>query len=148
MLITKFDVMKQLLVFISLIILSGCKSRTNYSEVVNRLEKQHQECLDKGEDMLGCSRIFYSQMDSMLNVVYEDLMGRLDKIEKNSLREEEKQWIKQRDIEFRKITRELRESIDQVGFVPQDNNMMAYDEQADLVKKRIRQLIDKLEKKQ
>ena len=72
-------------------------------------------------------------MDSMLNVVYKDLMAHLDKNEQNALMDEEKDWIKQRDTEFRKITRELRESVDQEGLVPQDNNMMAYDEQADFV---------------
>ena len=53
---------------------------------IKNLENQCQACLDKGQYMLGCSKIYYSLMDSLLNVVYNKLISSCDSTQRRNLK--------------------------------------------------------------
>jgi hypothetical protein len=57
-----FNLVKHIL-FNLLINLNGNSQSLN---TVDILERQNQACLDKGVFMLGCSKVFYIQMDSFI----------------------------------------------------------------------------------
>jgi uncharacterized protein YecT (DUF1311 family) len=102
------------------IILFGCQREMDYNAKLENLSIEHQKCLDSGIAMMNCSQKYAFQMDSMLNVVYKDLIKRYDKPDQEKLKEEERMWIKQRDIQLEKIWATVN-SANEEGFAPEDN---------------------------
>jgi len=86
-------------------------------------------------------------MDSMLNVVYKELVLKLNDTQKENLRIEQLEWMRQRDIEFEELRKPLTEMTNDFGFVPQDARMVVYSQQANYIRKRVLELVDKLEEK-
>ena len=86
-------------------------------------------------------------MDSMLNVVYKELELKLNNTQKESLRIEQLEWMRQRDIEFEELRKPLTEMTNDFGFVSQDSRMLVYSQQANYIRKRVLELVDKLEEK-
>ena len=78
--------------------------------------------------MLNCSRAYYSQMDSLLNVVYNNIRRPLDLAEKSALKQEQIKWLHKRDAYFKKIDKEYAEENSQ-GFAGNDSRMIAIDKQ-------------------
>ena len=134
--------MKNLLV---LAVLTLSNSPENHKVVIERLSEKHQTCLDSGINMLGCSRKFYFEMDSMLNVVYKDYKSTLNEIEKENLKKEQRDWLKKRDDFLAKENKEYQKNIDTQKWGP-DMYMIVYDNDANFVKKRIFELIDRMGK--
>ena len=95
--------------------------------------------------MLGCSKRYYYQMDSMLNVVYNKLKASLSQSKKDSLKKEQLNWLKKRDLYFEKQNKEFRYKF-QSGEWGSDMAMITYDNQAEYVKDRVIILIKKLQK--
>jgi uncharacterized protein YecT (DUF1311 family) len=138
---------KTLYAILITLILSSCSDRKDYRGQLEQLDKEHQNCLDKGERMMDCSYQYSKQMDSMLNVVYKDLMSTYDTEHKNKLRTEERIWIQKRDKELKRIYNTINKLRETEDLVPQDDMMIAYDEKAELIRKRVIELIDKYEGK-
>jgi len=76
----------------------------NFKTSLNKLKTENQNCLDTGDFMYNCSVNFYSKSDSLLNVVYNSIRKNINQNEKNNLRIQQIQWLKQRDIKFKQIT--------------------------------------------
>lgn len=129
--------------FLSVLYVTG---QAQTISTINVLAEKHQSCLDSGIDMLGCSKSYYFQMDSMLNVVYNKLRASLSQSEKDSLKKEQLNWLKKRDLYFEKQNKEFREKA-QSGEWGSDMAMITYDNQAEYVKDRVIILIKKLHKR-
>ena len=92
-------------------------------------DADYQSCLDKGENMLACSRRYYIQVDSILIRAQEHLKNRLKPAEQVRLDKENKEWLKLRDRQFRKIDKDnLMEG--------REDEMFRYHEKAAVLKKR------------
>ncbi len=141
--------MKILTYLLLVALIFGCSSSIadSYRKTLDSLEKQHQTELDKGERMVLVEQEYGITMDSMLNVVYKDLMLKLNDSEKKNLRIAQREWIKKRDIEFEELWKPLNEMTTEIGFAPQDARMMVYSQEAIYIKKRVLELVDQLEEK-
>jgi uncharacterized protein YecT (DUF1311 family) len=138
---------KNLFNFLIIFSFISCNSeKNNYGVILKNLDSKHQTCLDKGEAMMLCSYAYSKQMDSLLNVVYKDLMKGYNEDQQNKLRTEERQWIKKRDQELKKVYSTVNKLRETNEFVPQDERMFAYAEEANFVRKRVLELIDDYEK--
>jgi uncharacterized protein YecT (DUF1311 family) len=131
-------------------VIAGALFITSYStnaqsiQDVDRLTKKNQVCLDSGIDMLGCSKKFFAQMDSVLNVAYKSLRNGLSEQKKAALKQEQLQWLKKRDAFFKKSNQEFQKKYS-TGEWGSDMAMVTYGDQADFVKQRVIQLIKRLE---
>lgn len=110
---------------------------------MNVLTERHQKCLDSGIDMLNCSKNFYLQMDSILNVVYNKLRRNLNPKEKEVLKKEQLSWLKDRDIFFKKQNIEFEKKFNG-GEWGSDMYMITYQNDAEFVKKRVIFLMSQL----
>ena len=123
---------------VSLLLVNKGQAQTLKS--ISILEKQNQDCLDKGEDMTGCAADFGNQMDSLLNLAYNNLRKTLSPAGKDSLKAEELSWIKKRDAAFKKNAK--MENDDLGGGTM--SIMATYQDNADFVKERAIVLIKRL----
>lgn len=132
--------MKQLLItIITLIGLSSpgfTQSRIDESDI-KMIEKRYQSCLNDGSYMLGCSKDFYNEMDSCLNVAYKQLREKLDEPSKAALKREQLNWIKARDLNFEQIDRANLEE-------GQDGEMFRKAEKANFVRDRVLVLVRRI----
>jgi len=128
-------------IFFGLFILP-CKSQT--INTVDSLDNECQACLDEGKFMLGCTITFYNQMDSLLNKVYKKLRSSLDSSKRDGLIKEEKEWLRKRDKYFNQTRAKLEKVQKANGYLPQDDEMFMYEDNARFVKKRILELIKRL----
>lgn len=117
--------------------------RTQTVEIVENMDTKHQTCLDSGIDMLGCSKSFYLQMDSMLNVVYHQLRATLGEKQKQALKNQQFKWIKKRDIYFKKQDNTFQKKYEK-GEWGIDMEMISYDDKANFIKERVIVLIRRL----
>ncbi len=130
-----------------ILLFSACSSDTskNYSKVLSELEIKHQQELDKGELMMQIESEYGNKMDSMLNVVYKDLLSQTEESQKERIRIKQREWIKERDSVFKEVWKPLNSMIEMNGFAPQDERMFVYSKEAKFIKERVIELINKLE---
>jgi uncharacterized protein YecT (DUF1311 family) len=114
-------------------------------KTIEDMSHKHQACLDSGKDMLGCSRSFYSQMDSMITVVYDKLITVLNLTGKATLKKDQLDWLKKRDVFFKKQDKVFDDNYKK-GKWGLEMQMVTYDDKADFIKKRILLLIRRLNK--
>ncbi|GAB3652987.1 hypothetical protein GCM10028791_22840 [Echinicola sediminis] len=103
----------------------------------------NQDQLDKGKDMMQTEIHYAAQMDSMLNVVYQDLMHQISYAQKDTLRSAQRKWLDKRDRYFDQVVRELK--VDLGGMIDvnsRDFKMMIYSKRAEFIRKRIGELIE------
>ena len=109
---------------------------------IDSLQAIEQNCLDSGisgKHMENCSCEFRNQMDSILNVVYNNIRKNLNAKQKEILKQEELNWLRKREINHEASRKESkREGID-----GHDAGMIACDDDAKYVIRRIYALIDK-----
>ncbi|WP_189358199.1 lysozyme inhibitor LprI family protein [Algibacter mikhailovii] len=109
----------------------------NLSHELEIIEKENQECLDKGKFMFNCSVKYYQENDSLLNIVYNKIERNLNSEEKLKIRESQIEWLELRDKEFKKINSE------NTGFGNGlDDKMFKYQKKAEFVSERIKYLIN------
>ena len=139
---------KQLALFIIFLVvfMTSCsqKKSIQYSKTLNELANSHQKSIDKGQSMMADTRKYSIQMDSMLNLVYKDLIVRLNEVEKDSLITEQRKWLKNRDAEFRNYSLSLDTVRDILGFIPRDDRMFVYDKQGEYIRLRVLELVSYL----
>jgi uncharacterized protein YecT (DUF1311 family) len=110
-------------------------------ELIKKLEIEHQNCLDNQTWMLGCSIKYNKQMDSLLNIVYNKKRHLLNKEEKSKLKEEQLVWLKERDVNTKKVSTKIKSETDIIG---SNFQMIITDAEANFVKKRVIYLIESL----
>ena len=124
---------------IILIIISfNCNSQT--LKTIEKIESSYQNCLDKGDNMKGCSVEYYKKADSLLNVAYKKLRLKLSVKEQSSLKAEQLEWLKKRDKYFKKVYSETKKEGD---FIEGSNDfdMIVIDKKAEFVFERVKVLI-------
>ncbi|CAD0004516.1 lysozyme inhibitor LprI family protein [Flavobacterium chungangense] len=124
---------------IILIILSfNCNSQT--LKTIEKIESSYQICLDKGDNMKGCSVEYYKKSDSLLNVAYKKLKQKLSIEKQSSLKTEQLEWLKKRDKYFQKVYSETKKEGD---FIEGSNDfdMIVIDKKAEFVFERVKLLI-------
>jgi uncharacterized protein YecT (DUF1311 family) len=127
---------------LSVFILITSKVQAQTQTQLNSLNNKYQACLDKGINMLRCSNLYYNQMDSLLNVVYNRLRISMNPSEKTVLKNEQLKWLKTRDAYFKKVDKE--NGIGGKEYVGTDFQMIAIDEKAQFVRERVEELMEKL----
>ena len=131
-------------VFFVLIVYSFLINKS-YSQTLKSIaiiEKQTQDCLDKGIGMMACSATYEDQMDSLLNLAYNNLRKKLSQAGKDSLKAEEMDWIKKRDKQFKIIAKEETKELGD----GQDGLMATYQSEGDFIRERVIVLIKRLNK--
>lgn len=138
------NAMRPLLITLTALIIglwAPCFSQTRIKESdLKKIETNYKLCLDRGAFMLGCSREFYRDLDSCLNLVYKQLKEKLDVPSKAALNKEQLEWLKTRDLKFQQIDRTNKEE-------GQDGEMFRQDEKATFVRDRVLILIKRLNMK-
>lgn len=124
-----------------------CRSFGQTVEAIRSLETSHKNCLDKGQNMLRCTTVFYIQIDSMLNLAYANLRKQLTDSGKEQLKADDREWIKKKDVYFKKHVHEIEVMINakksewgEVGYGA------LYLDEADFLKERAIVLINRLNK--
>lgn len=102
------------------------------AQLLNHIDSLHQACFDSGGNMWNCSNDFYNQMDSLLNVVYRSIKGKLTPEAFQMLKQEQLKWISKRDIVYSKANKENIK--DGLGIT--DASMAALNTKAEFVKER------------
>jgi uncharacterized protein YecT (DUF1311 family) len=132
-----------------LLVVNFTKGYSQNNATVDTLQAAYLHCLDEGSNMTACAKVFYIQMDSMLNIVYNKLQATLNEPEKTALKKDQAAWLLNRDIYFKQTALQLQKnnqhktSIKKPG---QDNTMMIYDANAGFVKQRVIVLLKKTER--
>ena len=121
------------------------------ASTIEDMGRQYQSCLNKGENMLGCSKTYNRLLDSMLNAVYNKLRFSLDATQKVELKNEQVQWLSKTDQYFattKKAFKKNNPGVDPYGEAlgGQDDAMIMFDQNAAFVQKRVLELIAKLQK--
>ena len=128
--------------FILIVVVFGggkeCLAQT--LNTVDSLEKSYHSCLDKGVNMINCSKIHYSQMDSLLNVVYQKLKKKLPASQFGNLRTSQLSWLSKRDRYFANIPLEPEE----IALGGKDKEMVIIDKKAEFVRKRVVMLLKRV----
>ncbi len=101
---------------------------------VDSLQKAEQACLDQGMQMENCSYRLYTQMDSLLNLVYRRKMATLSPQNKAAFKAGQIKWLAARDTYFRSAEKKW-------GSMQGEHNMELYDDKAAFVGKRVTELI-------
>ena len=114
-------------------------------KTIEHMAKAHQDCLDTGHDMLGCSKHYYFQMDSMLTLVYKKLYSKLDKNGKTALQKDQANWVKKRDLYFEKQEKAFADKL-KTGEWGADMEMIPYGNDGEFIKNRVLILIRRLPK--
>ncbi|MCI9845618.1 lysozyme inhibitor LprI family protein [Flavobacterium pectinovorum] len=125
-----------------IIITLSFNSNSQTIKTINKIESSYQNCLDKGDNMKGCSVEYYLQSDSLLNVVYKKLKLKLNSEEKSKLKKEQLEWLKKRDKYFQKVYSETKKS----DFIEgsDDFDMIVLDKKAEFVFERVKEFINSL----
>lgn len=114
-------------------------AQSSYESALEKIDSKHQDCLDLGENMIACSGEYYKALDSMLNVVYKAALKDLPNTEKADLRNEQREWLSNKNIKFREIEAAAKEE-GKDG----DGNTDVVENKAGYVRERLDELIGKL----
>jgi uncharacterized protein YecT (DUF1311 family) len=116
-----------------------CSYAQTLKEVI-KIESKYQKCLDTGNGMMYCALDFELKSDSLLNVAYKNLKLKLNIIEQNNLKIEQRKWLKKRDKYFEKSL--VVAKIENGGETEGSNyKMLVLDKQGEFVIKRVKELI-------
>lgn len=124
-------------------ILVAFHSNAQTMETVSKLKTSYQHCLDSGSGMKNCSIEYYNQSDSLLNISYKNLKLKLSSKEQSKLKKEQLDWIKKRDLYFEKVYSDTKKE----GHFSEGSNdfdMVVFDEKANFVFARVRELIKRI----
>jgi len=134
--------MIQKVVLILFIVFSlHCNAQT--METVNKVKTSYQSCLNNGNGMKNCAIEYYNQSDSLLNVAYKNLKLKLSSKEQSRLKKEQLDWIKKRDLYFEKVYSDTKK---EGHFLEgsSDFDMVVFDEKANYVFTRVKELIKRI----
>jgi uncharacterized protein YecT (DUF1311 family) len=115
------------------------KALASFQSKITQLRTTHQDCLDEGGYMLGCSRDFYIGADNILNEVYQTIRKEMLAEEKEALKQKQLLWLKTRDRKFKEIE---DQDFGEYGG-GHDEVMFETDQKADFVLERAEFLISK-----
>lgn len=129
---------KKSITIILVVFYFNCNSQT--LKTIKKIESSYQICLNKGDNMKGCSVEYYKKADILLNVAYKKLKQKLSIKKQSSLKTEQLEWLKKRDKYFQKVYSETKKEGD---FIEGSNDfeMIVIDKKVEFVFERIKALI-------
>ena len=132
----------------SLFILLFClfvsiNTKAQIAVAVNDMETAHKECLKIKLDSNNCSKMFLSQMDSMLNVVLNEVVKTNSYDKKASLLKEQYNWSKKKGEFYKKQDETFVYNLKD-GIWTKDMIRISYQQKADYLLKRIRTLLKQI----
>ncbi len=107
------------------------------------METAHKECLKIKLDSNNCSKMFLSQMDSMLNVVLNEVVKTNSYDKKASLLKEQYNWSKKKGEFYKKQDETFVYNLKD-GIWTKDMIRISYQQKADYLLKRIRTLLKQI----
>lgn len=122
------------------------KGFTQTTKTIDSLKSIDQACLDSGWRMPSCEYEYLIAIDSILNVVYNKLHSKLDSSGRTALKKEQLDWLKQRDIHYKKSDKEFEDSI-RAGSWGDEMRVVTIGEKSDFTEKRVLVLIQRLDNK-
>ena len=123
-----------------LLFLISLSAYSQKNETIQKLDKELQKCLDDTQNnMLNCTRVYYNQIDDLLNVTYKKIRTLLTKSEQEKLKNKQLAWLKKRDKYFKKVKAETAKKLDDEN-QSQDYQMICTHENALFVKDRVLEL--------
>ena len=123
-----------------LLFLISLSAYSQKNETIQKLDKELQKCLDDTQNnMLNCTRVYYNQIDDLLNVTYKKIRTSLTKSEQEKLKNQQLAWLKKRDLYFKKVTAKTSSDLDGDNS-SQDYQMICTHENALFVKDRVLEL--------
>ena len=137
--------MRIFLLLFTIIILNCSAQQSKYNLILNKIEKNHQLKLNSGKFMLETEREYSIRLDSLMKVVYNELKS-TKRGKKYNIEIEQNKWNKQNKLKIENIWKQTNKIIEEIGFIPNDEKMFAYNKQYELTRKRILELINKLKK--
>lgn len=110
-----------------------------YAQALTELEEKHQTCLDNEPDVMNCSKTYYKQVDSLLNVVYKSIKTNMSAEQKEGLKEAQMLWLKKRDAYFLTVPKEAKEEAEDLS--PAYVAAITWEKKAQFVSDRIIELL-------
>lgn len=135
----KFMAKTTVIICIAILSISFGDHRLNAQmrNAIDSLTTVEQSCLDSGGRMIDCSYRFYLQMDSILNTVYKCIRTNLNTGQAETLKKEQRLWLKKRTAYLRESNEEIKSD----GIQGSDARMIIYDKDAKFIQDRIFALI-------
>ncbi|MFT6204389.1 MAG: hypothetical protein ACI9V1_003303 [Spirosomataceae bacterium] len=103
-------------------------------------DSNFQNCLDKGENMMGCTSSYYDQIDKLLNLSYFSLYDALPQGKRTVLKSEQRAWLAYRDSFFEYNSRGFNEIEE-----GREGKMFILEANAVFVKSRVKLLISRMD---
>lgn len=119
-------------------------ARSQTQKTIDSLAKINQDCLDGGRAMTTCASVYYHQMDSLLNAVYQKLYLRSDSSVRIELKKEQLRWLKKRNQYFKKIEKENKKEAEKDETLRHLNTMTDLQDEATFVQERVEYLLKRL----
>jgi uncharacterized protein YecT (DUF1311 family) len=113
------------------------------ANTIDEMEAVNKECIRIKEDSVVCSRKFLAQMDSMVNIVFNEVKAKVAADEKAALVQDQMSWTKKKGEFFKKQDDTFVYNL-QEGIWKKDMIRITYQQKADYLLKRIRLLLKKL----
>lgn len=135
---------KMILLFVCISFCQAVVGNAQTLQVITDLSTKHQNCLDSGKHMLTCSELYYSEMDSMLHLAYENLKSRLSENGKTEIKAEQIRWLQKRDEYHKQTIKRYQKYVKSGEWGPEMYLMIYNDDEAEFVKKRVVELIKRL----
>lgn len=131
------------LLLIMITVLATATTFAQTANTIDEMEAVHKECIRIKEDSVVCSRKFLAQMDSMVNIVFNEVKAKVAADEKAALVQDQMSWTKKKGEFFKKQDDTFVYNL-QEGIWKKDMIRITYQQKADYLLKRIRLLLKKL----
>src|ERR1041385_2482032 len=89
----------------------GLSGLAQTTKTIDSLKAIDQACLDSGWHMSSCEYRYLIAIDSILNAVYTKLQSKLNSSERATLKIEQANWLRQRDIYYKQSDQEFEDSL-------------------------------------
>ena len=119
------------------------KMQAQTALAINEMEDSYKSCLKIKPDSNICSKTFLNQMDSMLNVVFNEVVAANPSDKKSELLKDQLSWSKKKAEFFKKQEDTFVYNLKD-GIWTKDMIRVTYQQKSDFLLKRIRVLLKKI----
>ena len=113
------------------------------SEVIAEMESDHKVCLQIKPDSIACSRNYFFQTDSMLDIIFNKVKTEIPSDEQMQLMKEQLSWAGKKNAYFSKQDINFAYNIKE-GTWKKEMIRFVYENKGDFILKRIKILLKKL----
>jgi uncharacterized protein YecT (DUF1311 family) len=110
-------------------------------DAVERMSINYGICLDKGTQMLHCTKEYLFQIDRLSDMQYDILLSNLTPNEQTKLKDNQTRWLKDKEEKFKEIDIKRKKDLDEWGY-GQDYKMLVLHNKAAVLKERLIWLIN------